>query len=60
MTYQTKLWHFYWERLGYENNTLSIQCKHAKRVSESTPSATPERFREVKPPNPRGNKGSVG
>jgi hypothetical protein len=31
MTYQTKSWHFYWERLGYESNSISSQRQHVAR-----------------------------
>jgi hypothetical protein len=37
MTYQTKLWHFYWERLGYENQHLPTKCKDALGGSQGDP-----------------------
>jgi hypothetical protein len=37
MTYQTKLWHFYWERLGYENQYLPTKCKDALGGSQGDP-----------------------
>jgi hypothetical protein len=37
MTYQTKLWHFYWGRLGYENINLPTKCKDALGGSSGDP-----------------------
>jgi hypothetical protein len=37
MTYQTKLWHFYWGRLGYENIYLPTKCKDALGGSSGDP-----------------------
>ena len=37
MTYQTKLWRFYWERLGYENQHLPTKCKDALGGSSGDP-----------------------
>jgi hypothetical protein len=48
MIYQTKLWHFYWERLGYENKCLSSQCQHVERSSAGNPSEEFERDAETK------------
>ena len=59
MIYQTRLWHFYWGRLGYESNTLSTQCKHVERIPESNLSTKPERTREAEPPKTRGAESSV-
>ncbi len=59
MIYQTRLWHFYWGRLGYESNTLSTQCKHVERIPESDSSTKLERTREAEPPTTRGVKSSV-
>lgn len=39
MTYQTKLWHFYWERLGYENQHLPTKCQDVIGGSQGNPSA---------------------
>jgi len=47
MTYQTKSWHFYWERLGYENKHLSSQRQHVERGSASYPSEEPARATET-------------
>ncbi len=37
MTYQTKLWHFYWGRLGYENQYLPTKCSDALGGSQGDP-----------------------
>jgi hypothetical protein len=44
MTYQTKLWRFYWERLGYENQYLPTKCSDALGGS---PSDTPTEYGKV-------------
>jgi hypothetical protein len=48
MTYQTKSWHFYWGRLGYESNALPHQRQDVARniqgyaPEEPAGTATPE------------------
>jgi len=49
MTYQTRLLTFYWERLGYENHTLSSQRQHVERSSAGYPSEKSERVAETEP-----------
>jgi hypothetical protein len=60
MTYQTRLWHFYWERLGYESNTLPTQCKPVERVSEGNQSTKHKGTGEVKPTSRGEIQSSVG
>lgn len=48
MIYQTRLWHFYWERLGYENKYLSNQFANAQGIPASTTSTISRRHEEVK------------
>jgi hypothetical protein len=47
MTYQTKSWHFYWERLGYENKYLSSKRQHVERNSAGHPSEEFKRPTEI-------------
>ena len=49
MTCQTKLWHFYWERLGYENHSLSAECRDASGLAPSNPPKELERVRTIEP-----------
>ena len=37
MTYLTKSWHFYWERLGYENQYLPTKCSNVMGGSQGDP-----------------------
>jgi len=50
MTYQTKSWHFYWERLGYENNSIPSQREHVARSVQGYSSEKPSRTAAPEPP----------
>lgn len=49
MIYQTRLWHFYWERLGYENLHIPEQRPDVERDAEGS---APAAFRELTEPQP--------
>lgn len=54
MSCRIRLLTFYWQRLGYENNSLPGQREHAERSAEGDPSAKSKAAGDSKQASSRG------